>query len=120
VEGAELESGMADLGSVEVGRKGRGGFLPGTGACEPGLFEEPVLVTAFAPFAKVARVEIFAVGTEALDNVGVRDAIKHPGTDFIAERFGEPGDFAIAAIGEWGWRFLSPSDGGFGFGVHAS
>lgn len=100
VEGAELKGCVADHGGVKVGGEVGGGFLAGTGAREPGLFEQPILVTAFAPFAKVSGIEVFGIGPESFDDVGIGDAVEHPSTDSIAEWFGQPSDFAVAAISE--------------------
>lgn len=55
---------------------------------EPSLFEEPVLVASLFPRGKVVGCEVFALVAEALDDVGVGEAIEHPVGDGVADGWG--------------------------------
>jgi hypothetical protein len=103
VEGAELEGGVIKLGGVEVGGEVSGGFLARAGLGEPGLLQEPILITTLSPLAEVARVEVFGVRAEALDDVGVGEAIEEPLIDLSADGLGEASDFSVTAMVERGW-----------------
>ena len=60
--------------------------------------------------------------TQALNDVGVGEAIEKPLIDLVADGFGKASDFAVAAVGERGGRFGRGSLGGgsFGIGCHES
>src|SRR5690348_9746264 len=70
------------------------GILTRADLVEPSLFEQPILMSALAPFAKVAGIEILASVAEALDDVGIREAVEDPAGDLVAGGFGEASDFS--------------------------
>jgi hypothetical protein len=86
----------------EVGGEIGGGLLAGADFGEPSLFEQPLLMAAFLPLGEVVGLEVFTGVAEALEDIGVGDAVAQHEVDLVAERFGEASDFAVAAVFEGG------------------
>ena len=99
VEGAEMQGALVDLGGVAILDEVGGGFPARAPLGQPVLVDEPILVAALFPLVKVVRLEVFSLLAETLDDVGVRDTIKHPVIDLVAGGFGEASDETVATMG---------------------
>jgi len=102
MEGAELEGGVIDFGSIEIADELAGGFLPDACALDEGLLSQPIPVTALFPTRKVDGAEAFAVFAEALDNGPVSEAVPDHGIDLMADVSRQAGDIAVVAPGALG------------------
>ena len=97
--------GQSDLNEcfLEFGAVGKFGhfgacFASDTKVIAPVLTAQVILVTTFAPFGEVAGFEVFGVVTEVFNDLWVGAAIIEPLVDFVAEGFGEAGNFAVAFV----------------------
>ena len=64
----------------------------------PFLVAEVILIAALAPFGEMTGLEVFGVVAEVFDDLRVGATVVEPVVDFVADGFGEVGDFAVAFV----------------------
>ena len=84
----DLQGGVVEVRGIEIGGESKACFLASTGLVQPGLFQEPILVTGVFPPGEIHDVEAFTSLAEILEDSGVSDAILDQKVDFVAEVFG--------------------------------
>jgi len=91
---------LVEFRSVELVKDVEGGFLFGAEVFEPFLLEQPVLIGgAGMPVGDVARSDALGVGAEPGEEFGVWQTVAEHGIDFVADGFGQAGDFAFGRAG---------------------
>jgi hypothetical protein len=99
----ELESGLVELGGIEIVEEVEGGLLVSPETFEPVLFEEPALVMrAAAPGGEVADGDAPGVVAETGQDVLSFDSVAEHKIELVADGFGELGDFTAWGAGDFG------------------
>ncbi len=96
-EGSHLQAALRQRHGIGPAQQASEGVHASPHLFPPELIFEPLLMAAFFPLGDMIGFEVLAGFAEALDNVGVRDAIEEPVVDLVADGFGEASDFAIGA-----------------------
>lgn len=65
---------MAEVGSIDASGDVGGRVLTEANLSEPGLLEEPLLVTAFFPLGNIVRGQAEPVASDGINDVAVRAA----------------------------------------------
>ena len=86
---------MIHFGGIEIAHQLAWRLLARARSGYKRLLQEPILVTGIFPTGEVHNVKAFTLLAEAPDNSGVGDAVLDHEIDFVADGFGEMGNFSV-------------------------